>query len=268
MSKVFFQVFNLELRRLITYRSDFWVNFIGQIFFSLVIAYFLWESIFSHNINKSINGYTITHMIFYYLCAPLFFRIQQGQGIGFISREIYAGEINKFLIYPIKYFSFKLSTYLANSFFIFVQLIILLVVYNLFFYDPKIYSFSIISSIQFLSILIICSISFFYLFSIVELLAFWFDNIWSLAVILRFTTSFLGGVLIPISFFPNWAQEIIYLTPFPYYIDFPMKALTGKLLFQEYLIGMIIIFAWLICFYFIAKLTWKKGNYSYTGVGI
>jgi ABC-type uncharacterized transport system permease subunit len=46
MSSWKLHVFAMELRRITTYRADFWVNFIGQTFFSIVIAYYLWSSIF------------------------------------------------------------------------------------------------------------------------------------------------------------------------------------------------------------------------------
>jgi ABC-2 type transport system permease protein len=263
-----FKVFSLEMRRLITYRSDFWVNFFGQIFFSLVVAYFLWSSIFQSSQTETINGYTIQSMIFYYLVAPLIFRIQQGTGIGFISREIYDGGLNKYLIYPLNYYQYKLATYLANSIFIFFQLIILVIVYNLFFYDPTIYSFDILNTIGFMVIILISSISFFYLFSIFEFMAFWFDNIWSLAVILRFLTSFLGGVLIPLKLFPIWAQTVLYYTPFPYFIDFPMNTFLGNITLSDYLSNLLILLIWLFIFRFLSILTWNKGNYSYTGIGI
>jgi ABC-type uncharacterized transport system permease subunit len=83
---------------MITYRADFWVNFFGQTLFSLTIAYFLWKSIFTSSNVTQMNGYNIEGMIFYYLIVPLIFRIQQGQGIGFISREIYDGSLNKYLL--------------------------------------------------------------------------------------------------------------------------------------------------------------------------
>ncbi len=262
------QVFFMELRQLITYRADFWINFFGQTFISLTIAYFLWDSIFLSAQTKVMNGFTIQGMIFYYLCVPLIFRVQQGQGIGFISREIYDGGLNKYLLYPIDIFKYKTATYLANATFFLLQLFFLILVYNIFFYDPNVYSFSLLAGIKFLILLVIASLSFFYLFLCCELMAFWFDNIWSLGVILRFITSFFGGALIPLAFFPNWAQEILRLTPFPYLIDFPMKALLNQLDTHQFLINTTISIIWMIMFRFLALSIWKRGQYAYTGVGI
>lgn len=263
-----FQVFLMELRKLITYRADFWVNFFGQTLFSLTIAYFLWSSVFESSNSTIMNGFTIQGMIFYYLIVPLIFRIQQGQGIGFVSREIYDGSLNKYLLYPINLFKYKIATYYAHAAFYLLQLLLILVVYNLIFYDPSIYQFSVVNFLAFLLIVSIAVLSFFYLFTLCEFTAFWFDNIWSLGVILRFTTSFLGGALIPLAFFPTWAQEALKYTPFPYLIDFPMKALTGNLILNEFIFNLSISIFWLLVFRYISILIWNRGKYAYSGVGI
>ncbi len=263
------QVFLLELRKLITYRADFWVNFFGQTIFSLTIAYFLWSSIFHYSGKDTMNGHTMTSMMFYYLIAPLIFRIQQGQGIGFVAREIYEGELNKYIVYPIDYFKFKLSTYLANSFFFLAQLVLIISLYNVFFYNSDIFQFSLFRTTLFILVITICCITYFYLSLLCELLAFWFDNTWSLAVILRFAVSFLGGALIPLVFFPTWATEVLELTPFPYLIDFPIQTLIGRE-FNYITFGkrLLIAISWTVLFRFLAMKLWRRGNYQYTGVGI
>lgn len=263
-----FQVFLTELRNLITYRADFWVNFFGQTFFSLTIAYFLWNSIFAYSGKDTLQGYTIQSMIFYYLTVPLIFRIQQGQGIGFLSREIYDGSLNKYILYPLNIYHYKLTTYLAHSVFYFIQLFLMIIVYNFFYFDPQIFSFDFINILAFTISIIISSITFFYLFTLCEVMAFWFDNIWSLGVILRFATSFFGGALIPLSFFPQNLKDALFLTPFPYLIDFPMNSLIGKITLSNYFIYLSISITWLLIFRFISHNLWKKGQYQYSGVGI
>lgn len=261
-------VFLMELRKLLTYRSDFWINFVGLTFFSLIIAYFLWDSIFSTTGTVEISGYTLQGMIFYYLMAPLIFRIQQGQNIGFISRDIYDGSFNKYILYPINLNQYKIATYFAHSIFFLVQIFLILGIYNIFFYDPSIYDFSFINLILFLCVILLNCLSYYYLFSICELTAFWFDNIWSLGVMLRFICSFLGGALIPLALFPEWGQEILSYTPFPYMVDFPYQVLVGNITYSQIAIKLLLTFGWLLVFRFISKIVWKKGRYAYTGIGI
>ncbi len=268
MKNWFYQVFMMELRKLLAYRADFWVNFLGQTLFSLLIAYFLWKSIFESTGQQVINGFDIQTMVFYYLLAPLIFRIQQGQGIGFISQEIYDGSLNKYLLYPMNYFKFKLATYGANSFFYILQLIFIISIYSIFFNNNNVYVFNLKAFLYFLLSIGLGTICFYFMFCIIEFFAFWFDNTWSLGVILRFATSFLGGALIPLSFFPGWTQNVLSFTPFPYLINLPMNILMLKIQTEEMFFQMFISSIWTCFFSIVAYLLWRKGNYQYSGVGI
>lgn len=261
-------VFAMELRRIVTYRADFWVNFIGQTFFAIVIAYFLWSSIFDTLGTDKLNGFTMRKMIIYYLLVPLVFRIQQGQTIGSISREIYEGSLNKFLLYPINFYGYKVITHLASASFYYIQIGLIIVIYQAFFYDPEVFYLTPLKALYFTLAMLVISIAYFCLNSLSELVAFWADYIWSLGVILRFMVSFLGGALIPLTFFPAWAQEALAYTPFPYMISFPMNILLEGVEFQTFAFNMAVLVCWTLVFYAASRALWNRGRYSYTGVGI
>ena len=261
-------VYAMELRKIITYRADFWVNFFGQTFFSIIISYFLWKSIFETKQTDVLNGFTLNKIVLYYLIVPIVFRIQQGQMIGFISREIYEGTLSKYLIYPIDFFLYKIVTFFSHSTFFFLQLCLLIFVYQLFFADPTIYQFNTLNFFLFLCLLSLSSLCYFALNSITEFIAFWADNIWSLGAITRFFTRFLGGVLIPLSFFPHWALTILDYTPFPYIVHFPMSVFFGEYELMDFIKNCFILMLWTIVFFTISRILWKKGLYSYHGVGI
>lgn len=262
------RIFLMEFRKLVAYRADFWINFFGLTFFSLVIAYYLWDAIFSAANETMIKGQNLTSILFYYLVAPLVFRIQQGQNIGFLSRDIYEGNLSKYLLYPLSINQFKIATYLANSFFFFIQLCFLILLYQLIFPENTVFHFEILNFLLFAFVVILNCISYYYLFSIFEMTAFWFDNVWSLGVMLRFFCGFLGGAIIPLVFFPAWAQTLLGYTPFPYMIDFPYQVLQGNLSLSEFGVKLGITFGWLFLFRFLAGLVWGKGKFKYAGVGI
>ncbi len=262
------QVYLMELRKIITYRADFWVNFVGQTIFSILISYFLWLSIFESNSATQINGYTLNKIIFYYLIVPIVFRIQQGETIGAISGDIYNGTLNKYLLYPISFYTYKITTYIANSTFFFLQLCTIALVYYFFINTDSNIKLSFINFLLFSIVLMVSSLTYFYLNSITELIGFWADNIWSLGVITRFLTRFLGGGLIPLSFFPIWSVELLQFTPFPYIVDFPMKVFFGDFTYVSYIQSLIILSLWTLLFRFISKTVWNRGQYQYTGIGI
>lgn len=263
-----YQVYLMEFRKLFAYRVDFWVNFLGQTAITLLVAYYLWSAIFEANQVTQMNGFSINGMIFYYLIVPLISKIQRANSIGSISREIYDGNFNKYIVYPIGLYRYKISTSMAQVSFYIFQIIFVIALYSYFFDLSEVVELKLTNILLLLLILPLSSITYFCMNSMSELLAFWFDNIWSLGVILNFLASFLGGAMIPLSFFPGWALELLKYTPFPYLINFPMQVLTNKLEFTEILFQSSILGMWMILFVFCSKLLYKKGMYQYTGVGI
>jgi ABC-2 type transport system permease protein len=103
---------------------------------------------------------------------------------------------------------------------------------------------------------------------LMELLALWADNVWSLSVILRFFSFFLGGGLVPLVFFPAWASATIAWTPFPYMISVPVRTIMGLTTLSEIIAASVLLIVWAWIFYRGAVLVWRRGQYRYTGVGI
>ena len=101
----------------------------------------------------------------------------------------------------------------------------------------------------------------------IEIIALWADNIWSLMVMLRFFAVFMGGGLIPLSFFPDWAKVFLSWTPFPYLIELPARTILGKASVLEFMNGLGIILIWILIGQLLVKLLWSKGQKEYTGVG-
>lgn len=261
-------VFKMEMRQLLTYRADFWVNFLGHSLITFTLAYFLWSSIFTYNQVETLNSMTMNDMIIYYLLAPQMLRIQQGSNIGNISREIYEGSLNKYLLYPVNYYTFKLTTYLAHVSFYIFQLFFVILIYKLVINQRDVLDLSILKVVALILVLYLSSLVYFMMSSIIELIAFWADNIWSLSIILRMMTSFLGGAMIPLSFFPEWSQNLINYTPFPYLISFPISILLEEISIEKILSRSLLIIVWAMIFFVLSQFIWHKGKYKYSGVGI
>jgi ABC-2 type transport system permease protein len=103
---------------------------------------------------------------------------------------------------------------------------------------------------------------------LVELIALWADNIWSLSVMTRFFCFFFGGSYIPVEFFPDWLQKVLIYTPFPYMITLPIRVIMGKTHSSEMILGLFFLSLWGLFFMAVTKLLWRKGQLRYTGVGI
>lgn len=259
-------VFSMELRKILAYRSDFWVTFLGQTFIQLLIARALWKSVFEAQNTSSMEGFTLDMMTLYYLIVPIGTRMLTGENIGFISREIYEGTFTRYLIYPLSVFQYKTITYLTNSLFYGIQLMILYVLYHVCYLGGSLGNLP--DLVLGVSLFLVASMTYLMMAIVIELLALWADNIWSLMVMLRFFTTFFGGGFIPLDFFPAWARSLLQWTPFPYLVSLPVRATMGMTSVGDMTSGLIILLSWCLIFMMCVKLIWMKGQKKYTGVGI
>lgn len=263
--KWWFSVFSMELRKILAYRSDFWVTFLGQTGIQLLIARALWEAIFQSQGVTEMKGYSLPMLTLYYLIVPVGSRILTGENIGFISREIYDGSFSRYLIYPLSPFQYKTITYLTYSFFYSIQLIVIYSIYHIVYAQTPVSPVDLLTGV---TIFLCAAFAYLSLSMMVELIALWADNIWTLMVMLRFFTTFLGGGLVPLDFFPDWAQAILIWTPFPHLIGLPAKAIMGMATGPEIFWGMVTLIIWVLIFQFLIKTIWKHGQRHFTGVGI
>lgn len=261
-------VMAMELRKILAYRSDFWVTFLGQVLIQIFIAHALWQSVFRANATETMQGFTLGKITLYYVIVSVGGRILTGENIGFVSREIYEGTFSRYLIYPLSAFQYKVVTYLTYSFFYSLQLILIYFIYRLGFSDAS-PSLGDTINLFFGAGLFLCS-AFVYVLMVmtVELLALWADNIWSLVVMLRFFSTFLGGGLLPLTFFPDWAQTTLSYLPFPYYISLPARTILGETSGPEVLAGLGVLGLWGLIFAGAVALIWRTGQKHYTGVGV
>lgn len=261
----FSSIVAMELRKILAYRADFWVTFLGQTLIQLLIARSLWQNIFETNQVTSMQGFNLEMMTLYYLLVPIGVRILAGQNIGFLSQEIYDGTFTRYLIYPVNLFIYKSITYLTHSFFYCIQFLFIYLIYYLFFTQMSIDPQSLLLGACVFFVASICYMS---ISMIVELISLWADYIWALMVMLKFFVTFFGGGIIPMDFFPDWAQTILIYTPFPYLISLPVKTTMNLIPLSETLSGLLILGLWSLGFFTVVALMWRKGQKSYTGVGI
>lgn len=268
MNKWMWQVYTAEIRKMVAYRADFWIQYLFNIFAHLGVAFFLWVAVWEAKGNpETIKEFTFKGMMFYYLLVPLISRVIFGSEFGAMSREIYDGSLTKYLIYPVSFFRYKLMQYLAHSTVYFFQMLVGISIFFSIFGIPS--ELVWINTIPLLVItLFLSALMNFALITTLELFAFWADNVWTLLVMVRFSVGLLGGGLIPLAFFPEQFQVAIYIMPFAYLTAFPVDLLMGKVGFEMWLIACFITICWTGVFIVTARVVWRRGNLKYTGVGI
>jgi ABC-2 type transport system permease protein len=213
------------------------------------------------------EGYTLGMMTLYYLIVPIGNRILQGENMGFLSREIYDGTLNRYLIYPISFFHYKTLSYLTYSLFYAAQLIIIYFLFQAIF-GEGLFLHQIPNLWLGVTLYVVAAFTYLNLCMMVELLALWADNIWSISVMVRFFCYFLGGSYVPLEFFPAWLKSGLAWSPFPYLASIPVRTIMGLTEMTEIATGLGVLLFWALIFRAFAFLLWKRGQFRYTGVGI
>ena len=261
-------VFSLEIRSLMTYRADFWLGFLGTALGELAVAFFLWSSIFATREASEIGGWSFPAMMLYYSIVPLLSRMVRGNELGYISGEIYDGTLTRYLVWPVTVFPYKYAKSLAQTCVYGLQVVLALSLFVVIVGVPQDAVVTPLGIFGGLSAAIVGSLLYFLLSSSLELVAFWAENVWSLSVLLRFSTALLGGGLIPLTLYPEWAQGIIHWLPFEHLISLPARCIVGRATLDEWLFGLLMMAAWSLASGLACALIWSRGTRRYAGTGM
>ncbi len=262
-------VFAIELKKVLHYRADFWIRFGLGTVTEVAVAYFLWLAIFEANGATTLRGFTFNGVVYYMLFASFAAKISRGSEHGTISTEIYDGTLTRYLVYPLPLMGFKYVTHVVQQINGTIQLLIAL--FGLWLILPMPTGEMTISAPNFLAGVFTCLLTGYLNFRIMtclEMVAFWQDVVWNLIAMLRFTTSLLGGAMIPLVFFPEWGKKIVEFTPFPYLVTFPAKTFLGQITLNEWFMNAAILACWSLFFTILATWIWSRGAKQYSGVGI
>ena len=193
-----------------------------------VIPFFMLNIWTNNNLNESIN-FSDAMLSRYFLSA---FFVRQFSVVWVVftfEEDALLGKLSPYLIQPINPFFRYLAQHLAEQI---TRLPFALIIASVFFilnpgniWFPR-FNILLLSFIStFLSFLIQFLIQ-----SIVACLCFWTERASSFERLLFIPTLFLSGLLAPVVSFPDYVKSWIYITPFPYLIDFPANLLSGNAL--------------------------------------
>lgn len=259
---------SLELRKLVSYRIDFWLDFFGALLVQVGLAWFLWDAVLRARGTETVGGLGLQALVLYYLLVPLVEKITRGHEMGFLSTEIYEGTLTRYLVYPVPLFGYKYVLHLAVSSVALVQMVLVLGVYVAWRGVPEPFEITAWSLAGGLVAMLAASVLYFHLAACLEMVAYWADNVWSLLVMLRFAIRLLGGGMIPLTLFPDTLRGVLELLPFAPLLGFPIQTLLGQVPPPDYLRSLVLLCAWALFFGFLARVVHARGMRRYTGVGI
>ena len=228
-----------------------------------IIPFFMLNIWTNNNLNESINLSNI-NLSRYFLSA---FFVRQFSVVWVVftfEEDALLGKISPYLIQPLNPFFRYFAQHLAEQITRFPFAIIIALTF--FVFNPE----SI--WIPNLSIFLLSCISTFFSFliqfliqSIIACLCFWTEKASSIERLLFIPTLFLSGLLAPVISFPQYVKSWIYLTPFPYLIDFPANLLSGNT--TNITSGLSMQIFWILVLFPLFKRVWSMGTKKYTAMG-
>ncbi len=256
-----------EIRRRMSYRADFWISAFASLAVRMAVSWFIVKAVFEGSGRPAIAGYDANGMFLYYVAAILVGKLVQTteleQGI---SQDIYEGGLTRFLLYPAPYGVVKYMQQLGALGPALVQILLFGAWIPFVLGFPR--EISAAGIMMGAGAILMANLLQFLITFPIQLVAFWADNVWSLMVMHRFAAALLGGMLAPLSLFPETAQRVLEALPFRYLFAFPVETLLGRISPGEWAAGMAVGLGWCGVMTLIGRAVWRRGTFQYTGVGI
>ena len=232
-----------------------------------LLLYFLWSTVYLDS-GKMIFGYDRARILTYVFVAFFLRAIVFSSKSADIAGEIQNGGLSNYLLKPINYFLYWLTRDFASKFlnvlFAIIETAILFLILRPQFYFPS-NPYQILMFILF----VLIAIALYSLITfLIALIPFWMPEAgWGSLFFVTIIIEFLSGSNFPLDVFPGVVQDILYLTPFPYLLFFPVEIFLGKISGIFLLRAVIICSFWLLGFWYLLTVVWKKGLKQYESWG-
>lgn len=245
-----------EFQRILSYKANVLMFIIGDGLI-LLATYFLWRAIYQSSPEQIINGFTYSEMIIYVLMSFMVAGLINTD-IGYsVSSEVKDGSIAMNLIRPISFQMRMLFQSIGGLLYNFLVIFLGASIFITFYALQNQLTFTLFQIITFfLSIVFGFLLNFFFMYGF-GLLAFKLTNMWGMSQIIGAIFNLLSGTLIPIAFFPLWAQPLFNFLPFSSMIYTPTMIYLGKLTEMEIVAALGLQLVWIVILSTISRMLWK-----------
>jgi ABC-2 type transport system permease protein len=269
--KKYRHVLNIGMQNSLTYRF----NFLARSLFGLIplmAMLFVWRTIYSGNASKTgssmVGAYTYAEMVSYYLLTTIVDALTAvNEDDWQIAADIKDGNISQFLLKPIDYLWYRFCLFLSGRVTYLAVAAVPLAIFisclhNYFVLPHDAAAFGLFL----LSVMLTAMLQFFMSYTM-AMLAFWVLEVSTFIFILFAFEYLASGHLFPLDILPPFLERVLYFTPFPYQLYFPISIYMGKTNGNELVRGLIIQFAWVCATYALARFAWNRGIKKYEAVG-
>jgi ABC-2 type transport system permease protein len=261
-------VLNIGLQNNLTYR----VNFLSRALFGLIpliAIIYVWRTIFEgKGENAQVASYTLAQMISYYLLVTVVDALTAvSEDDWQIAADIKDGNISQFLLKPLDYLGYRLTLYVAGRIgYLSVAAIPLTLFiasqHQYFVLPPSWPTFGL-----FLVSTLMTALLQFFLSYTMALLAFWVLEVSTFIFVLYAFEYLASGHMFPLDILPAAVKQVLFYTPFPYQLFFPISVYLGNVTGPELWQGLAVQAAWVLAAFGLARWLFRRGIRHYEAVG-
>ena len=260
------KTFELGFQTALEYRVNFLLSLISAAY-PIFIQTFMWTAIYRNSSEPVVYGFTYEQMIAYTFMAGLIARIVRTGFEYEIMEDIKNGKFSQFLVQPIGYFPYRLSSFLGQKLpnlgmILGILVVVLLGLNTIFGISLEIYR--VIAFLGTLALAVVLNFLIFYCFSAIS---FWVVEIGFLFEGIRIVTILLSGGIFPLAVFGPLFVQISNFLPFKYTVNYPINVLNGTISAIETIQGMVIQCLWIVICLLLAQTLWRIGSRRYVAVG-
>lgn len=266
--KKYLHVANVGLQNTLVYR----VNFFFRAAFGLIplmATIFIWRAVYAGKTGEGdVAGYSLAQMISYYLIVTVVNTLTAVTEDDWqIASDIKDGNISQFLLKPIDYLAYRLVLFASGRLIYTVVAIFPVAIFIFFQRDFFVPPASATHTLVFVLSLGLTALLQFFISYTLALLAFWVLEV-STFIFIAFAIEYAAsGQLYPLDILPPLVTKLMFFTPFPYLMFFPVNVYLGKTNGGELWAGLLMQAFWVAVAFGLARWVWSRGIKHYSAVG-
>jgi len=264
--KKYWHVLGIGIQNNLTYRFNFLARTLFG-FIPLLAMLYVWKAIYAGKAN-GVGPYALPEMISYYLLVTVVDALTAvNEDDWQIAADIKDGNISQFLVKPIAYLPYRLFLFLAGRVTYLgvaaIPVALFVLAFHSYFVVPAAWS---TIGLFILATALTALLQFFISYTM-AMLAFWVLEVSTFIFILFAFEYIASGHMFPLDILPEGLQRLLFLTPFPYQLYFPVSVYLGKLTGPELARGFLTQIFWVLLAWGGATLAWNRGIRKYSAVG-
>ncbi|WP_296653779.1 ABC-2 family transporter protein [Paraburkholderia sp.] len=255
------------LRVLLVDRGVLFVDFFIATGVAFLIQLFVWSAVYGAH--EEIHGFTLEKLLYYCAFTIYLSRLNNCYDlVQEISEDIIEGRLETQLARPVNYIGQKFAAYLGGGVLYAIPVLILCVVYWL--NNPAALSRTSTGLVGYglliIGFLLAGTALSFCIGIILGILTFWLMQADFVLASLTTITAFLGGAIIPPSYWPEFIRPLMAFNPFQYFIAAPASLIiSGDMHAGAVALGVAMLY--ILLFMFVIKAMWRRAINTYTGGG-